>query len=75
MSPDALDELEAWDRIERLDWGRDRDAIVGLLVVIANKLGAELDLATFVKVDESAGPGMMSPDEAVRVARRALGGC
>ena len=76
LTPAALNELEAWDRIERseqINWREDRDTIVGLLVVIANKLGAELEMETFVKPREPLGGGMMSPQQAVATLRMATG--
>lgn len=67
-------ELEAWDRIERsrqVDWDKERDVIVGLLVTIANQLGAGLEPELYLKRRATA--PTLSPEQAVRAIRHALG--
>ena len=66
-------ELEAWDRIERsrqVDWDQERDLIVGLLVTIANQLGAGLEPELYLK--RRAASSTLSPDAAVRAIRQAF---
>ena len=74
ISAEQLAELEAWDRIERIDWQAERDVIVGLLLNIANSLGAGLDPALFIRPTPAGPGGVVSPDEMVRIARQAFGG-